>query len=82
MQKMAIDILEYDNVYFLIGVDYFARFMFGSVLIDKNAKEICEKLKMWFKKFVNPEELIMDQGLEFNNKYVEELCLNRGIKKN
>lgn len=81
MQKLGVDILEYDNVYLLIGIDYYTRFMMGSVLKSKNSKEINEKLVMWFKKLGNPEELIMDEGLEFDNQVIEEMCLNRGIKR-
>jgi hypothetical protein len=81
LQKLGIDILEYKETYLLIGIDYFTRYAWGTVLKSKNSREIANVLYAWFKKIGNPEEIITDAGLEFNNKILEEMCERRGIRR-
>ena len=81
MEKLGLDILEHNETYILLAIDYFTRFAWGSVLKTKNSKEIYERLNLLFKKNGNPEELVCDAGLEFNNQLIEELCLRRNIKR-
>ncbi|KAI5150717.1 hypothetical protein ENBRE01_1663 [Enteropsectra breve] len=82
MQIIGVDILEYKSKYYLLGIDFYTRKMFGSILNEKSAESIVQKLTQWFKKFGNPEILIVDHGLEFMNKKVEELCFRRDIQRN
>lgn len=81
MEKLGVDILEYGGTYMLLGIDYYTRFMMGSVIETKEARTIEQELIKWFKKWGNPEELIVDQGLEFDNKWVEEMCVKRKIRR-
>ena len=80
LEKVGVDILEYNENYILVAIDYYTRRIWATVLKSKAGIEISSVLTLWFKRFGNPETIIIDQGLEFCNSKVEEMCLRRDIK--
>ncbi|KRH93375.1 putative LTR retrotransposon [Pseudoloma neurophilia] len=81
LEKMGLDIMESGEEYFLIGIDYFTRRAFGDLLVNKSAESIIMKLQKWFEKTGSPEEIIVDQGREFNSHKFDDFCSQNKIKK-
>lgn len=81
MEKIGVDILEYDNVYMSLGIDHYTRFMFGNVVKTKEAKEIKENLFKRVKRWGVPEEFVVDPRTEIENKIIDKFCIERNIKK-
>lgn len=78
---IGVDILDVKNTYVLMGIDYFTRYPIAKVVESKRAEMIIEVLEKWFKEWRNQEKLVMDKGREFENKWIEDLCIRRGIER-
>ena len=79
MEIIGIDNLEMEGTYILVGIDYFTRYALAEVIRSKDASTVTETIEKWFKKIGNPDKIITDQGLEFKNKWMEDLCRRRAI---
>ena len=84
---VAIDILklpltESGNEYLLVIMDHFSRFCILVPLPDKSAKTVARAIvDELICKFGSPKSLLSDNGGEFNNAILEEICGNFNIKK-
>jgi len=61
-------------------VDVFTRFAWTRILIDKNAFRVVMALEDIFKEGYVPKEILCDNGCEFVNKILENLCSEKCIK--
>lgn len=79
LEIMGIDMVEVENKYVLMGIDYFTRYGIASVVESKRIKT--KVLERWFKERGNLEKLVMDKGRGFENEWIEDLCIRRGISR-
>lgn len=79
LEILGIDVLEIENDYYLVGIDYFTRFGVVEKLKNKESKEVIRVLEFWFNKHGNPEKVISDHGKEFNNDNFKDLCISKSI---
>jgi transposase InsO family protein len=88
MERLAIDLTGQHpkssggHVYVLTVVDVFSRFLIAVPLRDKTARAVADALfKHVFCKFGTCQEILSDQGTEFNNSMMEQMCELFGIRK-
>ena len=68
--------------YVLTVIDVFSKFAFAIPIKNKKASTVAAKLhKHVFSQFGDPQRLHSDNGLEFCNAIIEELCKFKGIEK-
>lgn len=60
--KIALDILQFGNQNYLVVVDYYSKWIETSIIKDKTANEIMEKLKCIFAQYGIPNEVICDNN--------------------
>lgn len=72
-QIVHIDVFIYDNRNYLTLVDAFTKFAQAIFIEGKTAIHITNALIKYFTCFGVPENLILDNGKEFNNSTVKEL---------
>ena len=86
-ETLAIDLLklpltENQYQYLLVCIDHFSRFSILVPLKDKTAKGVAKALiDEVFCKFNTPLNIISDNGSEFNNDILNEICKNYNINK-
>ncbi len=69
------------NNYFLVTIDHFSRFSILVPLKDKTAKSVATAvIDEVVCKFNSPSVLISDNGEEFNNQNLNEICSKFHIK--
>ena len=70
------------NRYILTCVDYFSRYLVATSIRNKYASTVAKALN-WslFCRWGLRRELLSNQGTEFDNKVLHELCAQFGIKK-
>ena len=70
------------HVYIMTAIDAFSRFLFAVPLRNKTAKTVAEALfKHIFCKFGTVRRILTDQGKEFDNALLHNLCNLFGIRK-
>ena len=77
LEKLAVDVLDLkseEGIYVLIGIDYFTRGIAVKIVKSKAAQEISDGMREWFMAGIIPKEIISDNGKEFCNEKVDELC--------
>ena len=80
LEKVALDLASIEEgAYGLIAIDYFSRAVWAEIIKSKEAKEITKRITEWCSDGSIPEELITDNGREFNNREFDLLCKNLGI---
>lgn len=79
-EKVAIDLVDLraENKYILLGIDYFSRFILAEAILDKRASTVINVLQRWFQEW-SPEEIVSDNGREFNNEAMREFVVSRRI---
>ncbi|KAI5179053.1 hypothetical protein PAEPH01_2593, partial [Pancytospora epiphaga] len=78
---LGIDLLEIKETYVLVAIDYYTRYGWATVVPMKQGKEIVKTLEhLIIRRVENPETIVADQGLEFNNQWIEEMCRRRNMK--
>ncbi|KAF9749472.1 Transposon Ty4-H Gag-Pol polyprotein, partial [Nosema granulosis] len=84
MEKLALDIMfiENENLYVLVGIDYFTRLIGAVPIPDKRAETIIKCLEKWNEKGIKPEEIVTDNGREFVNDEMRKYTIKRRIKHN
>jgi hypothetical protein len=79
LEIVGVDILEIENTYILVGIDYFTRRAVAEIIRNKSAEKVTTVIENWCKQLGNPENIITDQGPEFKNAWMEDLCIRRSI---
>ncbi|KAJ8950132.1 hypothetical protein NQ314_007985 [Rhamnusium bicolor] len=69
-----------DNVYMLVIVDAFTKYLWIEAVPDTTAKHIVQCLKMIIKIFGVPVRIISDRGKCFTSKEMKEFCSEQNIK--
>lgn len=80
-EKIALDLIQITNMkgYIVLGIDYYTRQIAGEVIYDKSGLTIARVLHKWFENGHIPEELITDNGKEFCNVEMTNICKKFGI---
>ena len=69
-----------DNTWVLHCIDYLTRFSAAHVLKNKSAEEIIEEFSLiWISVFGPPENILSDNGCEFSNPKMQNLCCSFNI---
>ncbi len=79
---VAVDLHELGkNIWYLHIIDHFTRFSAGAIVKDKKATTFVQKfIQHWICIHGSPAKLLSDNGGEFNNKEVQEMCENFNIE--
>ena len=88
LQLVAVDILEpllvtsQGNSYILVAEDYFTRWLEAWPIPNQEIKTVAQKLlnEMFFR-FSLPDQILSDQGRQFESGVMEELCKLLQIEK-
>jgi len=86
MSQIGIDIAAMPEVdglkYYVAAVDYFTKYVEAKAIPDKTAKTVAQFV---FEDIICrhscPDVIISDQGREFNNALLDELCLPSGSSR-
>ncbi len=79
---LKLPLTENGHQYLLVCVDSFSRFTVLSALKDKSAKSVGRAITddiIW--RYESPHLILSDNGTEFNNSTLEEICKEFSIKK-
>lgn len=79
-EKIAIDLMEVEGKYVLIGIDYYTRMIQAEVLRSKTGNDLCKSLEGWFDTGYLPKEIVTDNGREFNNVDFKTMLKKYGIE--
>ena len=80
-KSVAIDLKSFSPYYMLHMIDHFTRYSSAIVIKDKHAGTIVDGiLKSWIAIFGTPKKILSDNGGEFNNEEVIEMCEKMGIR--
>ena len=83
-ETVAMDLHQFsglDKTWFLHIIDEFSRFSVAVIIHCKSAEVVVGMLKIhWILKFGPPERLRVDNGREFNNDLLRDLCEGYGIR--
>ena len=88
LQLVAVDILgplpvtSQGNSYILVAEDYFTRWLEAWPIPNQEIKTVAQKLlnEMFFR-FSLPDQILSDQGRQFESRVMEELCKLLQIEK-
>lgn len=76
LEKVGMDLIEFrdEGYYVVVAVDYFTRRMWARPLKTKSAAGVIEFLKDLCRQGKKPEEIVTDNGKEFQNDQLREIC--------
>lgn len=82
LEKVALDLIEFREVgqYVIVAIDYYSRRVWGRVIGEKSGNEIYYFIKELCSKGKKPEEIITDNGKEFVNVKIRDLCSELDIE--
>ncbi|KAK6090225.1 hypothetical protein P3W45_000773 [Vairimorpha bombi] len=82
-KKSEIDIVEIGEPRkcVLLGIDYYTRYLYGTILESKASRNVIEAMENWFRESGVPEEIISDNEKEFSSMSVESHGRNRRIER-
>jgi len=80
MEKLHVDIFTIENHKFLTVIDAFTKLGQAMLIRTRNATEIAEKLINYFQFYGVPDTITFDNGTEFQNTLVQNLCSIHKIK--
>jgi len=87
-QIMEMDLVDFRNIsnynhgwnYILVIIDLFSKTIWLEKMKTKSGPEVCDSIKNCFARMeMPPQTVIFDEGLEFYNKYVDQLFLQYNI---
>ena len=82
-EHIAVDLKYFIGKYMLHIIDHFSRYSRGIVIHNKEASSIVDGLiRAWVAIFGPPQSLLSDNGREFDNEKVKELCEKYNINVN
>ena len=74
-ETLALDLKSFGNVYFLVLVDIATRYCSAAVIRNKFPRTVVKQLCLsWIAHFGAPKRILSDNGGEFNNSELRELC--------
>lgn len=85
-QKVSIDICgpltlsSKNKRYLLLGQDLFTKYVIGKSVREIKASEICKWLKEVAKVHGFPQEILVDQGSQFNSQEFKKFCQENNLK--
>lgn len=81
-EKVALDLIDMskEGKYLLICIDYFTRFINIEILENKDSESVIDVIKSWCNDGYISENLMSDNGREFNNPRFKLFCREIGIK--
>ena len=79
---VAVDLHQLErNLWYLHIIDEFTRFSAGAIMKSKESKVFVQKfIQHWIGIFGAPKKLFSDNGGEFNNMEVQDMCENFNIE--
>lgn len=82
LEKIGLDIIEFreEIVFIVVAIDYFTRRVWARVLKSKQAMGIVNFIKDLCAQGKKTEEIITDNGREFCNEQMRELCRTLNIE--
>ncbi|KAI5168050.1 hypothetical protein NEIRO03_0077 [Nematocida sp. AWRm78] len=78
-ELMGVDLMEYQNRYVFVMIDYFSRMAFGVDLLKKDANQARSCIDRVFKAFPF-KKIIVDKGREFDNALVKEWAVQNQVE--
>ena len=81
-ETVAVDLHQLEkNLWYLHIIDEFTRFSMGAIMTSKRPSEFVQKfITNWISIFGSPKRLQSDNGGEFNNAEVHDMCENFNIE--
>ncbi len=81
-ETVAVDLHQLEkNLWYLHIIDEFTRFSAGAILTSKRSADFVQKfIKHWISIHGAPRKLLSDNGGEFNNAEVRDMCENFDIE--
>lgn len=80
-KRINIDIFEYSKQLVLTIRDEFSKYTQAYPLPNKSAKEVHDKLLLYFRHYGKPEQIYSDNGLEFKNSLIDNMCESYNIRQ-
>ena len=78
---VAMDLKIFNNKYILYLVDCFTRYTLGTVIPSKDPQVVIKAIiKLWIRIFGKPNQFWFDNGGEFSNGFMTEVCSKLDIK--
>ena len=78
---VAIDLKTYGKVHFMHLVDHATRLSAGAIIRNKKPTTVIKELfRVWISIYGTPEKLLTDNGGEFNNSEMRDLCERLNIR--
>lgn len=80
-KKSGIDIVEIGEPRkcVLLGIDYYTRYLYGTILESKASRNVIEAMENWFRESGVPEEIISDNVKEFSSSELSKWCFYNDI---
>lgn len=82
LEKVGLDLIEFreEKAFIVVAIDYFTRRAWARVVESKHATAIVSLIKELCSQGKKPEEIITDNGKEFCNEQLRELCSTMNIE--
>ena len=78
---VAMDLKIFNNKYILYLVDCFTRYTLGTVIPSKDPQVVIKAIiRLWIRIFGKPSQFWFDNGGEFSNNFMTEVCSMLDIK--
>lgn len=79
-QRIHLDFFHFDGKTFLILVDSYSKYIEVQSYVKTDANQLCQGLRLLFRTFGFPSEIVSDNGPPFNSKILNDFCTKNGIK--
>jgi hypothetical protein len=73
-QKVAVDLYEIAGVHYLLAVDYYSKWPCAVQLRGITSASVVQELKRFFVDFGFPEQLVSDNGKQFDSAEFRRFC--------
>jgi hypothetical protein len=80
-QKVAADLYEIAGVHYLLAVDYFSKWPCAVVLKNITSASVIAELTRFFIDFGIPEQLVSDNGKQFDSAEFRQFCHRFNIRQ-
>jgi hypothetical protein len=80
-QKVSADLYEIDGVHYLLALDYFSKWPCAVVLKIITSASVIAELTRFFIDFGIPEQLVSDNGKQFDSAEFRQFCHRFNIRQ-